>query len=231
MKKSLIFVLSIILLCCGCSASYSITINEDLSVTESAKAMKSAEFFNQYKNSSAQRVIGFLLEPHLEYLNNNGFTVDNVLNNDEAGVLISNEYESIEEYLKVSEFPQQYGDKIQYTENDGKITLRINGEFSDAEQDQSGKYVIDNGEISITLPNRTVVEHNADIVDEEINKYTWKIEDNGITRELYITFNKDLANEFPLLEVITIVVVIILIIVGIFIGKMIVSKKESRNKL
>jgi len=231
MKKNLIFTLMIIFLCCGCTVSYTIEIDENLGVKESAKALEDAEFFNQYTNSSVERIIGFLLEPNLDYLNENKFVVDYIKNEEEAGVNISNSYSSIEEYIKTSKLYEQYGEKLEYIEEDNKITLKIKGEFLDEEQVQSEKYLIDSGEISIVLPNRTVIEHNADVVDEENNKYTWNLEDSDDVRELYITFNKKVNSEFPLVEVIAIVAFVSVMIASYFIWKLIAKRKDSVDKI
>ena len=69
MNKRILYVIALILLCCGCSTKYTIEIDENLGVKEYAKAVETDEFFEQYPNSSVERVIGFLLEPNLEYLN------------------------------------------------------------------------------------------------------------------------------------------------------------------
>jgi len=79
-KKILILFISLFILCSGCTAEYTLEIKEDLTVKESFTAMEDADFYNSYEYSSAQEVIGFMLEPNLDYLNKNGFEISQILN-------------------------------------------------------------------------------------------------------------------------------------------------------
>ena len=229
MKKNLLYIIAIILLCCGCSTKYTIEIDKNLGVKEYAKAVEDHEFFEQYPSSSVERVVGFLLEPNLEYLNEFGFEVSDINDNEEAGVGLSNSYKSIEEYIEKSKIYEQYGD-LEYTEKGGKITLRIKGMLSDNEQDQSGKYLIDTSEISIKLPHN-VVEHNADTVDEENGVYTWYIEKPGVERELYITFDKKIKSEIPVGFIVVGGILVILAIGAYVIYFKLSSSKSKRNEV
>lgn len=229
MKKSLLYIIAIILLCCGCSTKYTIEIDENLGVKEYAKAVEDDEFFKQYPSSSVERVVGFLLEPNLEYLNEYGFEISDINENEEAGVGLSNSYKSIEEYIEKSKIYEQYGN-LEYSEKDGKITLKIEGMLSNNEQDQSGKYLIDTSEISIKLPHK-VVEHNADSVDEENGIYTWNIDEPGVQKELYITFDKKIKNELPIGFIIVGGIVVILLIGGYFIYSNVSNSQSKRNEV
>ena len=229
MKKSLLYIIAIILLCCGCSTKYTIEIDENLGVKEYARATATADFFNQYPNSSVERVIGFILEPNLDYLNEAGFNVSDVSEDEEAGVILTNQYASIKEYIEKSKIYEQYG-KIEYTEDEEKITLRITGLLSDNEQDQSGKYLIDTSEISIKLPH-DVVEHNADSVDEDEGVYTWNINEPGVEKELYITFNKKIKGEFPWGYIIVGVMGVAVLGSAYYIFTKITNSKSSRNEI
>ncbi len=232
MKKNIMLIIALLLLCCGCSTSYTITVNEDLSVTEVARPMADSEFFQEYEHSSAQRVIGLMLRPHLDYLNKNGFKIKEVYEAEEAGVLISNEYETIEDYIEISELPKQYGNELKYSKTDGVITLRISGQFSGFSQDQSSnKYEINDGKITVKLINRTAIDHNADEVNEDEHTYTWNIENNLESRELFISFNEEVDKIFPLYEVIAVATVGILIIVAIFISIKVSNLKKLRNEV
>ena len=116
MKKNLIMILAIILLCCGCTAEYTLKINEDGTVSEIIKGMEDVDFYSRYPNSSVQHVIGFMIEPHLDYLNKHGYTITEVLGNESAGIQLTNRFDSIEKYLSTSKAANQYGSEIEYTE-------------------------------------------------------------------------------------------------------------------
>ena len=229
MKKKMFYIIALLLICCGCSTKYTIEIDENLGVKEYARAVETNEFFEQYPNSSVERVVGFLLEPNLEYLNEFGFEVSDINDNDEAGVGLSNSYKSIEEYIEKSKIYEQYGE-LEYTEKDGQITLRIEGMLSDNEQDQSGKYLIDTSEISIKLPHN-VVDHNADSVDEKNGIYTWYINEPGLEKELYITFDKKIKGEIPVGFIVVGGIVVVLAIAAYFLYSKVLSSKSKRNEV
>ena len=229
MKRRIIYIIALILLCCGCSTEYTIEIDENLGVKEYARAVETEDFFEQYPNSSIERVVGFLLEPNLEYLNSNGFTVSDVNESEEAGVIISNSYESIEEYIKTSKIYEQYGN-LEYSDDNGKITLRIKGLLSNNEQDQSGKYLIDTSKINIKLPHN-VIGHNADSVDEETGVYTWNINEPGVERELYITFDKTIKSELPIGFILVGIIAVALIILGYLTYSKVSSSRSKRNEI
>lgn len=229
MKKKIFYIVLLLLICCGCSTKYTIEIDENLGVKEYARAVENDDFFSQYPNSSIERVVGFLLEPNLDYLNEKGFVVSDINDDTEAGVGLSNKYNSIEEYIENSKLYEQYGN-LEYTEKDGKITLKIEGMLSNNEQDQSGKYLIDNSEISIKLPHN-VVEHNADEVDEENGVYTWYINESGVDKELYITFDKKIKGEFPLGFILVGVLATILLLIIYLLYSKISRTKDKRNEI
>lgn len=230
MKKSFIMILAVILLCCGCKAEYTITIKEDDSVIEQLKMLEDAEFFTQYNKSSVQRVLGNLIEPHLEYFNKYSYKIDELYYKEEAGYLIYNEFPSIEKYLTVTKIDNQYGGEISYVEDDGKITLKINGKLGIETQEVTEQYAVDEGIVNIKLPNRKVYQHNADSYDEESNTYTWNI-NNDKDREISITFAKKSTRVFPIVETLAIIIFVLVFIVAGYIGMKIVGKKDSINEI
>lgn len=230
MKKNLIMILAIVLLCCGCKAEYTLKINEDGSVSEVAKGLEGVDFYSRYPNSSVQHVIGFLIEPHLDYLNKYGYTITEMLNSDKAGVQLTNRFDSLEKYLSTSKAAKQYGSEIEYIEKDGKITLKIVGKLGEETQEQNDQYVIEEGIINISLPNRKVISHNADSYDEENETYTWKV-DNVNTREISITFAKEANKYFPLVEIFAIAGFIAVCIASGYFYTKVIMKKDSRNKV
>ena len=224
-KKISLILLVLLILCSGCTAQYTLSIQEDLSVKESFTAMEDAEFYNEYTHSSVQKVIGFILEPNLDYLNENGFTITEIINKRDAGVEIENSYKSIEEYKEKSKVTNQLADDWTYEENGDEITLTIKGAFSQEEQSQDGRYVVDEAQINIQLPF-TVVSHNADEHEEGTDIYTWSFDQNTEEKEITITFNKNIERKFsPVYIVIGVMVAIILIIVYIIFA----AKKENKK--
>lgn len=230
MKKSLIMILAIILLCCGCTADYTLRINEDGTVSEIVEGLEGVDFYSRYPNSSVQHVIGFLVEPHLDYLNKHNYKITEVYESENAGVILTNKFDSIEKYLSTSKAASQYGSEIEYTEKDGYITLKIKGRLGQETQEQTDQMVIEEAFINISLPNRKVKSHNADSIDEETDTYTWKV-NNIDEKELTITFAKDANKYFPLVEIIAIVAFVVFFIVAGYIATKIIGRKDSRNRV
>lgn len=229
MRKKIIFIVCLIILCCGCTSEYTIVLDKDLKVKETMIALEDSEFYSQYKKSSVQRVIGFILNPNLEYLNNNGFVISNILGSKEAGVKITNEYDSIEKYKEISKIIYQFAEDFEYSEDGDYITLRIIGSFNGNEQDQSGKYVVDSSKISIQLPH-TVKEHNANNVDEDNDVYTWIFEKSGEQREILIVFNKKVPKDYTVLYVL-IGGIILIVIGGYYFMKKTIFNSKDRNEI
>lgn len=230
MKKNFIMILAIILLCCGCRAEYTITINEDNSVIENLKTFEDSEFFSQYSKSSVQRVLSRLIEPHLDYFNKHSYDIEELYYKEEAGYSISNEFPSIEKYMSVTKIGNQYAGELSYSEKDDKITLKINGKLGVETQEITEQYPVDEAVINIKLPNRKVYEHNADSVDEATNTYTWNVT-NDKQRDISITFAKKSNIEIPVVKIVTILVIVGLLVVAGFVGTKIMGKKDSRNKV
>jgi len=227
MNRRIFLIMALILFCCGCTADYTIKINEKLEVEESALILEDAAFYNKYENSSVQRVISFILEPNLDYLNANDFLVEQIIGTWTAGVKITNSYESIEKYKEVSKFSEQFADSWDYFEDGDEITLRIRGAFSDSDQDQSGKYLVNEATINIQLPFE-VIDHNADNYNESTNTYTWNIDRAGAEKEIFITFDKTIKKDLMQLYLIIggIIVVVLIIVVYVY-GALAGSKRRN----
>lgn len=228
-KKLVLLFISLLILCSGCTAEYTLSIGEDFTITESFTAMEDADFYNTYQNSSVQKVIGFILEPNLEYLNSNGYQVDQVIHNSDAGVKVENTYKSIEEFKEKSKVPNQIASDWSYVDNGDTITLSIKGTLNQDEQDQDGRYVIDEAKIKIVVPFE-VVNHNAD--STENNSYIWNLDTKSKDKEITITFTKskkvDKPSETPYIIFGIIIVVVLIIAIAIY---SIIGSTKKRNDL
>jgi len=229
-RKKIWLLLILALVVSGCTAKYTIKITKDLGVEETIVALQDAQFFNQYENSSAQRVISFLVAPHLDYLNSNNYIVRETIGPSFGGVVINNSFDTIEKFKETSKFTEQYADEWEYITNGNEVTLRIVGAFNADEYDQTGRYLIEEGEINIQLPFK-VISHNADSYDEATNTYTWLIEKPGVEREITITFDKSKIEDAfnPLYLIIGGIIIVILIFMAWIFGKM--SGSKARNDL
>lgn len=228
-KKIVLLFISLLILCSGCTAEYTLTVQEDFSIKESFTAMEDADFYNKYGNSSVQKVIGFILEPNLDYLNSNNYQVEQIIHDTEAGVRVENTYKSIEEFKEKSKVPNQLASDWSYVDNGDSITLSMKGTLNQDEQDQDGRYVIDELKLQMIIPFE-VLEHNADSTKD--NTYIWKLDADNNGKEISITFNKnkivDKGEEPP--YIIFGIIIVLVLIVGIAIYSIITSNK-NRNDL
>lgn len=228
-KKIYLLFIGLLILCSGCSAEYTLTVHDDLSVTEYFTAIEDAEFYNSYKGSSAQKVIGFILEPNREYFNSNSYQVEQIINQKKAGIKATKDFRNLGELKEKSKVPNQISDNWDYIDNGDTITLSLKGFLNQDTQDQDGRYVIDEAKIKIIIPFE-VMEHNADSVKD--NTYTWNLDTKTDEKEIKITFNKtkkvDKGEEPP--YIIFGIIIVIVLIVGIAIHSVIQGNK-SRNNL
>lgn len=229
MKKKFVFIVFIIILCSGCRAEYNLTINDDLSVEENVLATEDSEFFEEYEKSSMGRVVGFILEPYLNTLNENSYTTNSYITNSRSGATIMKKFNSIEEYANSNLFSSQYAENVNYSKDGNEITLSVKGNFSKAEQDQT-RFPIDEAAISIKLPFK-VIENNADKVDGDV--YTWIFTENDTQeREIKIIFDKSkIKKDINYWYVGIVIGIIILLIVLFMVYNKIRSKRNNVNEI
>ena len=183
MKKLILIV--ICLFCIGCEARYELTINGDLSVTEKMTGLETDTFYNQYPKSTKERVIGFMTETSDEYLNEVGYIKEIVTEDNLTGAMVSKDFSSLEEYFEKSQAYTQFYDKWEHNIKNGVVTLSLKNQLL-RNEDSIERYVIDNCDVSITLPFK-VNKNNADLIDESTNTYIWKLNDSE-GKDIYIQF-------------------------------------------
>ena len=190
MKKKLLMVLVSLFILTGCSVDYNITFDKDMKVNETMYATETDEFFSNYPNSSYQRVIGFILEPNLDFLNHNDYNVNIDEYSGNKGVKIERDFLDFNEFKNTSKIYLQAVDNIEFIEDGSYITLKAKVSINTNEQNQE-KYYVSNLKLNIELPF-VVKDSNADMVKKNI--YTWNFDKNNNNREIIITFNKDKLN-------------------------------------
>lgn len=230
MKKSLLFILFLSLIfCAGCTANYTVTIDEDGKVEERLSAKEDEEFFENYPHSSKGLVISYVLDPYIDELNSNNYSVDSSITKQGGGVVISKKYDSLEDYIENSIIYRQFTNEINLTKNGDKMSISLEGKFSHSEQNQQ-LIPVDSGTITIELPFK-VSENNAD--EEEGNTYIWnftKADDD--LREIKLIYNGKKLNkktDFTILIVLGLLGV--LLAIGFLIYSKIMIGKSNVNKI
>lgn len=184
--KRIILLISICLFCIGCEAKYELYINEDLSVTENITGLEDDDFYNNYYNSTKERVIDFMTDTKEEYLNEIGYSKEIVTENYLTGAMMSKTFSTIEEYFEKSEAYTQFYDEWDHSIKNGVVTISLKNQLL-RNDDSIERYVIDNCDVSITLPFK-VRKSNADLVDRSTNTYTWNLNDHD-SKDIYIKFD------------------------------------------
>lgn len=230
MKRKILLILVILILCAGCDVKYKITINEDGSVDEYASLTEDSTFFEQYPKSSIGRVVGFLLEPHLDELNDKEYEVKNVITNETGGAVITKKYDDIEQYVNNNLFYSQFTNKINYSKDGAIVTLIAEGAFEkDAQVPEL--FNVDTAEIIIEVPYK-VTENNADEVNGNVYKWIFKKSDKEI-REIKLVYNSKIkvnAGNIYMYYIAIGVIVIALIAMLIFYYKF-NKKKKTVNEI
>jgi PBP1b-binding outer membrane lipoprotein LpoB len=231
MKKKLLFILIFSLIfCAGCSARYTITIDEDGKVEERLYAKEDESFFDNYPNSSKGLVISYLIEPYKDDLANNGYNIETNINSTNGGVIVTKKYDSIEDYVKNSIIYKQFTDEIKIEKKNGKVTISTEGQFSHSEQNQE-LIPVDEATINIDVPFK-VENNNANETDND-TLYSWNFKkDEKEKRTITITYNtKVIGNkqDFPILIVLGILGGLLLI--GFIVYSRIIAGKSLANKI
>ena len=226
MYKKILFIIFIVVICTGCNVKYTLTVNKDNTIEESTYAAEDYSFFENYPHSSVGRIIGLLLQPHLDKLNSNEYNVETNIKSKSGGVRITKTFDSIEEYSKNSLFYSQFTDKIDCNVDGNIVTLTAKGKFVGESQNQN-KLPVSSAEIKIIVPFK-VLESNADVVDG--NEYIWNADTNE--REIKIVYDKSKENKKSNYSTFIIIgAIIIITIISLAIFMKFSSKKESVNRV
>lgn len=204
-----------IVLLSGCSGVYDITINEDLSVTESVNITL------EKQEETYERVM-ILLESY--GISTDDYTVSDL----ESTVKVSytKNFDSIEDYILNSKlYPELFGN-IDYTYDDRKLSINTSGVFS---TNNDSSYVVNNFntellKININTP-LTITSSNA---DEQTSDYSsWVIRQGDNSKEISITIDADkVGNRYKSV----IVLIVMGLIIGVF-GVLAFLKFRKSNKI
>ncbi len=219
-----------IFLCVGCKANYTLEIDKDGKVKESVNITENAEFFERYTNSSTGRVISFILEPYIDVLNENDYDFSNYISDENSGVSIKKNYDSIDDYVNKNIFYTQFTNKINLSKDGKKVSINFKGNFSSSGQDQS-RVPVNDATITIKLPFK-VIENNADSVDGQ--NYTWIFKNNNEEeREIKIVYDssKITKESDSTLVFIFLGVIVGLLVIGFLVYNNMNARKKSANRI
>ena len=178
MKKiKVLFLLLVLVLITGCSGTYNLKIDKDLSVKEELnvvlenEATSFEEFNSLLKNNK---------------IDSNDYKL--VTQGDNLNLSYSHEYNSIEEYLLESKVYKQLFDNISYDTDRKDFTLEAKNIFNLDNPNMNNSKNAKLLQINVTTP-LYVIDENSDSISE--NTYSWTIDNKTKEKDLYIEFSVD----------------------------------------
>ena len=213
MKKLKMFLLLIIVfLVCGCSGTYNLKINNDLSVSEELNITLEDE-------SSNYDSINDL------FINNNIDEKDYriVIENNDLNVTYNNKYDSIEDYLLNSFLYKQLFDNISYNTDRKEFSLEASNIFNNNNSTLNFSNRIKSLQIKVDTP-LNVVEENSDSSTD--NSYILSIDNKTKEKDLYLIFSVD-NNIFTTGNILVFgaIIIVLIILVYSLIKRLLSSRK------
>lgn len=177
MKKfKIISLLFVIFLFTGCSGSYDVIINEDLSITEQLN-LELQNTGDEYNKT-------------LKIFNDNKVDRDNYnvsINGSKVIINYSDKFNSIDDYILNSKIYHQLIDEIKYSKIDNYIDIYVdqNLKLKNDGNNIGNVSDIDFLQVNIKNPYKTIIS-NEDSYNE--NTYTWNITKDNINKKILMQF-------------------------------------------
>ena len=225
-KFKIILLLFCVIFMTGCTANYDITINDDLTLTDSGYGDPSEYIYDDPSITLSDRVKN-VVRVNIDTINelNYKYSVS------DGGKLLKfyNSFKSLNEYKEKNGYVyQQWFRQLDIQDVNGIITLKASDFYPYTEQDLD-KIVIENLNINIKLPFK-VLETNADSIDRRNYTYTWSINRNTKEKNILLRFDSkdNIKNKTNNIYII-ILVVILTIVFGFIIRGFV--KFKNINKI
>lgn len=249
MKKRIFIYVFILLFLCGCDVKYNVTLNENLSIEESATVTETEDYFSE--NLSKDEKIKLIYSPYEEKVLAANYYVIDYRKDEDSGKYLSNSFSNITDFINQSIFYKHYWAELKYVENDNLITIQTTSDFIVTTEYSYNRSYVDNCEITFTLPYK-VTASTADSCEISNNNYIckWLISGDTEDKSFSLTFDKQVkVSEIPnnnsnnnngnngsiidadsaLFNILIIVGLILLIVGLIVIIALIVNYKEKKD--
>ncbi|MBR2603970.1 MAG: hypothetical protein IKE10_03010 [Bacilli bacterium] len=213
MKKIKVLILLIaIILISGCSGTYNLTIDKDLSVEEKMNIVLEG------KAEDYDKVVSLFTSNNIDSEKYKIITEEDNLNIEYKDV-----YNSVEEYLLNSFLYKQLFDSISFNTDRKQFSLEASNIFNNTSGKLNYSNKINKLKINVITPFE-VIDNNADSIKD--NKYTWVIDNNTKEKDAYIVFNvKGKILSFGTILIICSFALVIIILISMLIKKMFNSRK------
>jgi len=220
----------------GCTAEYNVTINKDLTVSESIQVIGDDRFklTNEYTVDSMYNALTNTYNEIYDIVKNNIINKTSIDNN--LSVNGENTYASVKEFINSDYIKILYGDGLSMKTSGNVITLSTDNTVDNLwlfieEMDEDS--LISELNVNIKLPY-LVTDNNADKVDDKNNIYTWEYDFNSYDKQILLEFDKSQSFKkgIGFLTILKYVVVIAIIgVVGYFGYKLLGGLSNKNNKI
>lgn len=199
-KFKFIAILLFVLLLSGCSGTYNLKINEDLTINESV------DLTIDVSDGAYDSTLKIFEDNKIDESKYKIVTSD-----DEININYNEDYDSIEDYILNSKLYKNFFDTIYYTNDRRKITLSTNGYFK--LQNNKSNYIVNDYDVSLIQINietpYKVVENNAELVNKKI--YSWSLNKNTTSKNIDIVLDiNNKSNSYVQIIVLSLIGLIVL---------------------
>jgi len=222
-KTFIILILAIMFLT-GCSANY------DLVITNKKKVIETVTLLDENENIlKTSDTIDYFLMYKKKQFTSIGYNAKNIVGDKYSGLTLTNNYESLSEFVSNSIMKYLF-ESANIEEDDNLFIFETTGDYLYNEVfsvDLLSDYIYNLDSITVKIKfYNTVVEHNADEVDEKNNVYTWILSKDNNYDNIMFQLSSDVRfdvmvsdyfvqHKFVIIAIVSVVVLAIIVIVGL----------------
>ena len=183
--------------------------------------------FENFPKTSKGKVVADILSQYTDVLNKNKYETESQIGINNSGALMRKSYADLKTYSEETIFTSQFSDdKVEVTEKDNIVSLRIYGNFSHSEQNQT-KVPVNTAQIRLEIPFK-VTDKNCHSV--EGNTYIWNFDEDSKDREIRISFDKTKVVKAKIKRDYSILIIVGALIVLAIIGYLLYNRIGKRSK-
>lgn len=214
--KKIVILVCLLFFITGCTVTYNVSINEDLTVTEEALITPSDDLYDIYYKTSRSNVLKEFLEEYREILQQNNYTSE-VIKDSNPYIKLHKTYQKMEDYIQNGILFNDYFDEIKYSKDDDIVKIETIG-FNPINDEVPERFSIDKVVIGIKS-SYEVVSSNAKKVDKKSNTYYFELYKD--TEDFKIILEYDTSKKFnpnKNLYLMILIFILMVIVSWIFVG-------------
>ena len=210
-KTKIFFMLLLVIFLTGCSGTYNLKINKDLTISENL------EITYPNENNSYENTLKLFEDNKIDSKKYNVSLTDK-----NVKLVYNEEYESIEDYILNSYLYKQLFDDIDYKRENHEIKFNTTDVF---DLEETSNNVMNKEDFSLLQINVTtplkVIKNNADQLND--NTMSWTLNKNTSKKNILFILSADNINPRRFIFVLSFTIIVFGIIVIYFIGRFLKS--------